>query len=122
MTIVKYTIVIIERTPESFLVKCGYCKGSGHSYGTCSVCNGVGTVRLKVPPDWHCDAGILKCAYCNGSGHAQGTCSVCRGVGCLVKCFPRVVCSTCSGSGHHVGVCGVCEGTGSVWVENIKSY
>ena len=35
MSIAKYTVVIIEHTAEAFLVRCGYCKGSGHYYGEC---------------------------------------------------------------------------------------
>ena len=121
MSIAKYTVVIIEHTAEAFLVRCGYCKGSGHYYGECPVCNGVGKVWLKIPPDWDCDVGILKCGYCNGSGHYYGICPVCHGVGSLVKCFPRVVCSHCNGSGYYYGICSVCDGAGSVWVAKMTT-
>lgn len=69
--IVKYAVVIIEKLPDAFLVKCGYCGGSGghpRKYQTCPVCKGSGKVLLRIPPDFNCDVGILKCAYCNGTG------------------------------------------------------
>ena len=95
--IVKYSVVIIERLPDAFLVKCGYCKSSGEhprKYQTCPVCEGKGRVLLRIPPDFNCDVGILKCAYCNGSGE-----------------HPR-----------RYALCPTCGGAGSVWVGSLKEY
>jgi len=134
MEIVKYTVVIIEQKPDAYLVKCGFCKGSGikpgYSETPCPVCGGVGKVWLKVPKDWDCDIGILKCGFCKGTGikpgYSETRCPICKGVGALVKCFPRVTCSMCRGSGIKPGYsetpCPVCEGVGSIWVENLKTY
>lgn len=117
MAIVKYTSVVIETNPDAFLVKCGHCGGSGS--GPCRVCNGVGKVLLRVPPDWTGrDIGVIKCGHCEGEG--SGPCRVCHGVGALVKCFPRVVCSHCGG--HGSGPCRTCGGCGSVWIGALKQY
>ena len=122
MNIAKYSVIVIEDSTGGFCVKCGYCVGSGHHSGKCSVCSGIGKVWLKIPSEWSGDAGVLKCSYCEGSGHCSGKCTVCRGVGSLVRCFPRVVCSYCNGSGRYSGKCSTCAGTGSIWIENMKSY
>jgi DnaJ-class molecular chaperone len=129
--VVKYTVVIIEKLPDAFLVKCGFCNGSGEhprKYQTCPVCDGHGRVLLKIPPDFNGDADLLKCAYCNGTGEhprKYQTCPACKGVGVIVKCFPRVKCSYCNGSGEHprrYELCPTCEGAGSVWVRRLKEY
>ena len=129
--IVKYTVVIIEKLPDAFLVKCGYCNGTGEhprKYQTCPVCGGKGRVLLRIPPDFSCDVGILKCAYCNGTGehpHRYETCPACHGVGSTVRCFPRIKCGYCNGSGghpHQYKLCPICGGAGSVWVGDLKEY
>lgn len=123
MTITKTTIVVIEQTADSFLVKCGTCCGSGRFSGTCHVCNGVGKVLLKVPQKLKDkDFGLLKCGTCGGGGRYSGTCHVCDGVGVLVKCFPRIICNTCGGGGRYSGTCHVCDGAGSVYAGDIKQY
>lgn len=125
MSILKYTVVIIKQEPEAFLLKCGYCSGSGRVSGyACDVCDGMGKVWLKIPPDWNCDVGILRCAYCAGRGRVSGyACDICSGVGALIKCFPRIECSYCDGRGRVSGyACDVCGGCGSVWIENLKAY
>ncbi len=129
MEIIKYTVVIIDSTPNAFLVKCAYCNGTGTTgwSNTCRVCKGIGKVWLEVPTDWKCkDVGIIKCVYCNGTGTTgwSNTCRVCHGVGALVKCFPRVKCAYCNGSGTTgwSNICRVCGGCGSVWAEKVIKY
>lgn len=63
------------------LIKCGYCKGSGHKYSNsdtlCPVCNGVGQVDV---PGNH-----TTCGYCKGNGHKYSNsdtiCPACNGTG-----------------------------------------
>lgn len=122
MTIIKYVTVIIEQQPEAFLIKCGYCEGSGYSSGTCKVCSGAGKVMLRIPSDLYGDIGVLKCGYCEGSGYSSGRCKVCKGPGAVVAEFPRVMCSNCSGSGYSSGRCRACDGYGSVAVNDLNEY
>ena len=46
MTIVKTTIVIIEHTVDSFLIKCGTCGDGIYSGTTCHVCDRAGSVYV----------------------------------------------------------------------------
>lgn len=94
MSVSIYMAVVIERTPDAFLVKCGRCGGSGENNREyeCHVCRGGGKVLLRVPADWaNRDLGILKCGRCGATGekNREYFCKVCNGVGAIVKCFPR---------------------------------
>ncbi len=138
--VVKYTIIIIEKLQNAFLVKCGYCGGSGKDprpwkdKAPCPTCEGAGKVLLRIPTDWDCDIGISKCAYCNGKGkdprswEDRKPCPVCHGVGAEVKCFPRIQCSYCNGTGEDPRwwkdkqPCPKCGGVGSIWIERLKVY
>ncbi|MFX0095449.1 MAG: hypothetical protein ACFFBD_27180, partial [Candidatus Hodarchaeota archaeon] len=85
----KYTIVVINTSPDYFIVKCGSCNERG-----CSACNYHGHRKLDVPKSWTGDVGVYKCGSCNGRG-----CSACNYVGAHVGRFPRVVCGSCKGRG-----------------------
>ena len=105
MQITKYTIVVIDTSPDYFIVKCGGCKGTG-----CSVCSYVGSCKLTVPEGWKGqDVGVVKCGGCNGEG-----CSACNYVGAYVGRYPRVTCGRCGGKG-----CGACSYRGSVWEHSL---
>ena len=142
MKIAKHTVVIIEQQSDSFIVKCGYCKGSGKWIGEkCYVCDGLGSVRLTIQSNLTCeDIGLLKCAMCKGSGfhdyypyHYSNPnsfertgciCPACKGVGSFIKCFPRIECTNCKGSGQNntKGQCPTCSGAGSVWSGDLITY
>ena len=102
MGITKYTVVVIDTTPDYFIITCGNCNGGG-----CKACNYHGKRKLTVPEEWAGrDVGIVKCGNCNGGG-----CRACNYAGAHVGCFPRVRCGNCNGSG-----CKACGYRGSVWV------
>ena len=123
MSISKYSIVIIEETSDYFLVRCGTCGGDGKYYGTCPVCNGAGSVLLRIPSSMkYKNFGLLRCGTCGGDGKYYGTCSVCNGVGVIVATFPRIICGTCGGDGRHYGTCSTCNGSGSVSIEGLNTY
>lgn len=114
--------VVIMKTNEFYIVKCGYCKGSGQNYllppvcigdrrNPCPICKGSGYLKLIIPSEWDQSAvGILKCSFCIGSGkmypyvHVKNPsgglfCPVCAGAGVSVGLYPRVPCSLCDESG-----------------------
>jgi DnaJ-class molecular chaperone len=129
MAIVEYTRIVIERSPDAFLVKCGRCSGTGENNREyeCHVCKGTGKVLLQVPPEWSGEnLGILKCGRCGGTGenNREYFCRVCKGVGSLVKCFPRVECSRCDGSGENNReyFCSSCDACGSVYLRKVPTY
>ena len=139
MDIVVYKeILITKQSNRSWLVRCGYCKGTGKKYSNssdiCPVCDGSGHCFLNLHPDSNVDEGwdLLRCGYCKGNGHkytnASDICPVCKGVGTLLKCFPRIVCGYCKGSGHKYtnssDICPQkgCNGTGSTWLGKIKTF
>jgi len=133
MAILKITTTIIEKNPDNFLVECGSCNGKGRylrdtSY-RCKVCDGSGTIMLRIPPDWNnLDIALVKCGSCDGNGRylrdKSYRCKTCDGVGVLVKAFPRVSCGSCDGKGRYLRDtsyrCKVCDGGGSIWIENIN--
>ena len=134
MGILKITTVIIEKNPDSFLVKCGSCNGKGRylrdSSYRCKVCDGSGVILLNVPSEWLSeDIGLVNCGSCDGKGRylrdTSYKCKVCSGVGVLVKCFPRVICGSCNGKGRYLNdtsySCKVCDGVGSVWINNLNT-
>ncbi len=75
-------IVIIERSGNASVAKCGSCSGSGESrhHYYCEACNGTGHVTIVCE-----DSGtpILKCGSCNGSGESERNyyCKACGGSG-----------------------------------------
>lgn len=121
----EYIVVIIESTPDAYIVECGRCDGRGRdTWNTevCSTCGGTGRKKLDIPSSWECNTGVTKCGRCDGGGRDtwnKEVCSTCDGAGALVRCFPRVDCGRCEGNGREPGdksVCGTCAGVGSVWV------
>ncbi len=139
MDIVVYKeILITKQSIRTWLVRCGYCNGSGKKYRNdstlCPICDGAGHCFLNLHPDSNVDDGwdLLRCGYCKGSGHKYSNdsaiCPVCKGVGTILKCFPRIVCGYCKGTGHKYSndstICPgkSCSGTGSVWIGKIKSF
>lgn len=77
-------IVIIERTGNAAVVKCGSCNGSGSSnyHNYCRACNGAGHVTIICE-----DSGIpiLRCGSCGGSGSSNyhNYCRACGGSGAV---------------------------------------
>jgi DnaJ-class molecular chaperone len=77
-------IVIIERTGNAAIIKCGSCRGSGSSryHQYCRACNGTGhaTILCEQP-----DVPIVKCGSCDGSGSSRyhQYCQACGGVGAV---------------------------------------
>jgi len=77
-------IVIIERTGNAAVVKCGSCGGKGESrkHYYCHACNGVGHVTIVCEEP---GIPILKCGSCNGSGESRKHyyCRACGGSGAV---------------------------------------
>jgi len=119
----KITTIIIEESPDFFIVRCGHCKGTGQKYPgysgshsdrkhPCPICEGSGFRKINIPVDWDRSAvGLLKCTHCSGTGQKypgysdthsdrRHQCPTCGSIGVLAKCFPRVICSHCRGTGQ----------------------
>lgn len=129
MNVSIYTAVVIDRTPDAFLVKCGRCSGSGENNREyeCHICNGGGKLLLSVPAEWAGEnLGLLRCGRCRGSGenNREHFCKVCKGAGAIVKRFPRVACSRCDGTGENnrEHFCSSCDACGSIWLGNVPTY
>lgn len=62
------------------IVTCKYCEGSGKKGGgfRCSVCNGLGSVRVS--------SQAIACKHCKGTGKEGGgfKCKTCKGTGFAV--------------------------------------
>lgn len=102
VTTESYRLIIIDRQPDFFLVRCGCGKG-------CSSCKYTGHRKLRVPSDWDFPADVFRCGGCKGKG-----CSSCDYVGAFVGGTPRVICGSCSGNG-----CSSCKYRGSHYIGNI---
>ena len=101
-------------------ITCVFCKGTGRdtfgllsAMSCCSVCGGVGEVRVMRPR--------VACAFCKGSGVQPGSrlnCSGCRGTGAHTVSKPQAKCPVCSGVGRSSGSlnlpCTKCSGAGVV--------
>ena len=123
--ITKYSTVVIEDSPDGYLLKCGRCNGSGENNREfrCRVCRGTGKVVLRTHG---AESGPLRCARCDGRGenNREYFCRVCSGVGALMKPFPRVACASCEGTGEsrREYFCSTCDGCGSVAIGEVPSY
>lgn len=132
----RYEIVVIEKLPAGWIVKCAKCKGSGIEPGShssnCYSCGGAGKRKLMLPDDRDTsfDWGPVFCGYCQGSGiepstHSS-TCPLCDGRGVRVGGFPRVVCGKCKGKGIEPGTYSSkclghgCNGRGTIYVGSIR--
>lgn len=88
------------RNPQDYVI-CAFCNGRGvdrfgvlSSLSRCSVCGGIGNVRVPNPR--------VPCACCDGHGvqpDTRLTCTGCRGAGAHTVSEPQAVCPLCSGAG-----------------------
>lgn len=125
MSIIVYSRIILEQRPDSVVVTCSRCNGTGENNReyTWHVCNGTGKVLLRL---FGRNPGVIKCERCDGSGenNREYFCRVCKGVGALVKPLPRISCSKCSSTGENNReyFCSVCDACGSVYPGNVPEY
>ena len=80
--VVAFQIVIIERTGNAAVIKCGSCGGGGSSRTDhyCRACHGTGHVTLVCEDE---GVPIIKCGSCDGEGSSRTDhyCRACGGVG-----------------------------------------
>lgn len=66
---------------QQHIIKCAFCKGTGHNphfRSTCSVCKGKGSNQIT--------GKFMVCDECRGSGQKRGTtltCYPCKGLGVI---------------------------------------
>jgi len=100
-------------------VTCSFCDGTGRDpfgvmswVSTCCVCQGKGTVRIRIP--------YTRCAHCQGTGAVKTfVCTACMGKGFVpLPPHPIAVCPECRGSGDDASTpsmpCLTCRGRGFV--------
>lgn|GEM_PF-1453408 len=63
-------IVVIERTGNAAVVRCGSCNGTGSSryHQYCTAWNGSGHVTIVCEDE---DVPVLKCGSCDGTGSSR---------------------------------------------------
>lgn len=132
----RYEVVVLERLPVGWIVRCAMCKGSGikpgYSETNCPSCGGVGKRKLMLPDnaDMSLDWGPVFCGFCQGTGikpgYSETKCPLCDGRGVQTGAFPRAVCGKCKGRGIEPGYSETmcrgegCNGRGTVYVSYIR--
>ena len=132
MNITVYQQIIIETQASHLLVRCGRCQGTGSrdrdgSRPECSVCNGVGTILLRIQ-----NGSLIRCGFCQGDGTRDRdgrdpVCPACRGVGGLFRELPAGERGGCDGTGSRdrdgtLPLCPTCDGSGVVPIREVEQY